>query len=93
MSDMWEFPLTTPMGELARQINDRIPQLVLDKFKEGLRSRKSVDPRYFEKDMIRIHADQPIQAYTMGCYARTRLEGDSRRLLEFLKGTNPKDDG
>jgi hypothetical protein len=85
MSDTWEFPLTIPVGELARQINDEVPQLVLDKFKEGLRSMKSVDPRYFEKDMIRLCADQPMQAYTMGCYARTRLEDDSRRLLEFLK--------
>jgi hypothetical protein len=92
MSNMWKFSLTTSMGELAKQINDEVPQLVLDKFKEGLRSMKTVNPRYFDKDMIKLRADQPAQAYTTGCYTRLRLGDDSRQLLELLKGANPRDD-
>jgi hypothetical protein len=88
--DTWEFSLTAPLGELAKQINGKVPQHVLDKFKEGLRSMKNVDPQYFEKDMIKLSAGQPMLAYNTGCYVRSRLGDDSRRFLELLKGLIPK---
>jgi len=84
MSDIWEFPLTTPMGELARQVNKDIPLSVIEKFKEGLRSSKKVNPCYFEEGILKLYAGNTMQAYNMGCYARIQLGSTSQLLLELL---------
>lgn len=84
MSEYLEFSLDLPVGLLARQINDDIPQAMIEKFKEGLRSLKKINPLYFEEGIVKLRADDPIQAYNMGCYVRTRLGSASGMLLELL---------
>ena len=84
MSEYLEFSLDLNVGLLAKQLNDDIPQPVIEKFKEGLRSRKEINLRYFEEGAIKLRADDRIQAYNMGCYTRIRLGNASRLLLELL---------
>ena len=84
MSKHLELSLDVPVGLLARQISKDLPLPVVEKFKEGLRSQKKVNPRHFEEGIIKLHADDEIQAYYMGCYARTWLGSNSQLLLEFL---------
>jgi hypothetical protein len=84
MSEYLEFSLDVPTGLLAKQIIRNIPLPVIEKFKEGLRSHKKVNPRYFEEGTIKLRAGDPMQAFNMGCYARTWLDSNSQLLLELL---------
>ena len=84
MSEYLEFSLDVPIGTLAREIKDAVPQTIVEKFKEGLSSSKRINSRYFKKGRIELHAEDPIQAYNMGCYARLYIGNDSRMLLELL---------
>jgi len=84
MSEYLEFPSDVPVGILAQEINDSIPHPIVEKFKEGLSSSKRIDLRYFEKGIVKISADDPFQAYNMGCYARLYIGNDFHLLLELL---------
>jgi hypothetical protein len=84
MSEYLELSLDLGVGLLAKQINKDISMPVIEKFKEGLRSSKKVNHRYFSADKIELRADNLIQAYNMGCYTRDRLGDASRLLLELL---------
>ena len=65
MSENLELSLDSSIGLLAKQINRGTSLPVIRKFKEGLRSSKKVNPRYFEADTIELHSDDLIQAYNM----------------------------
>ena len=84
MSEYLELSLDLGAGLLAKQINKDISLPVIKKFKEGLRSSKKVNPRYFEEGTIEFRADDLIQAYNMGCYTRGWLGDASQLLLELL---------
>lgn len=84
MSEYLEFSLNVAVGLLAKQINRNMPLPIIKKFKEGLRSIKKINLRYFEEDTIELRAGDLIQAYNMGCYARTRLGSNSQMLLDLL---------
>ena len=84
MSEYLEFSLDVPVSLLARQINDGIPQPMIEKFKEGLSSPKKINPLYFKEGVIKLRDEDPMQAYNMGCYARIWLGSNSQLLLELL---------
>ena len=84
MSEYSEFSLDVSVGLLATQINGAIPHSMVEKFKEGLSSAKRINPLYFAKGIVKLCADEPLQAYHMGCYARLYMGSDSQILLELL---------
>lgn len=84
MSEYLELSLDMPINLLAKQIKDEIPRPIIEKFKEGLRSMKRVNPAFFEDGLIKLRDGDIVQAYNMGCYARIKLGGNSRILLELL---------
>jgi hypothetical protein len=84
MSEYLEFSLDEPIGILAKQINEAMPNLVIEKFKEGLSSPKRINPRYFAKGIVTLSADDTLEAYNMGCYARMYIGSDFRMLLDLL---------
>jgi hypothetical protein len=84
MSEYLKFSLDVPIGTLAKEIKAAIPQSIVEKFKEGLSSSKGINPIYFEEGKIELHAEDPIQAYNMGCYARIYIGNDSQMLVELL---------